>query len=224
MSGRREHPPAIDRADADLALMGRWIVDGPEKQTRAAEALLAERSGWGWLDGLISISCYASLDGRGMLTYSQWVDEKSLRHFIAVERPSMLRFVDRVVQGIERPGAVPYRVYRSAVLRDPRPHFERISITVYETAGPDQQHEFCDIVIGVFEESRPAGLLAVYMHASLDGHRVFQYMEWAEHGAYDEFVGMTANREQLRMLARFPGAWLIEVGQYRFLGGVETVG
>ncbi|ASO21851.1 hypothetical protein FHR81_003501 [Actinoalloteichus hoggarensis] len=224
MSGRRDHPPAIDRADADLALMGRWLVDGPEKQARAADALLAERSGWGWLEGLISISCFAGLDGRGMLTYSQWVDEASLRHFIAVERPSMLRFVDRIVQGIERPGAVPYRVYRAAVLHENRPPFERISITVYETAGHEQQREFSDIVVDGLAASRPAGLLAVYMHVSLDGHRVFQYMEWAEHGAYDEYVGMYANREQLRMVARFPGAWLIEVGQYRFLGGVETVG
>ncbi|AOS64829.1 hypothetical protein [Actinoalloteichus hymeniacidonis] len=224
MSGRRDHPPNIDRPDAGTALMGRWYVDSPEHQAGAADALLAERSGWGWLRGLISISCFASTDGKSVLTYSQWVDEASLKHFIAVERPSMLRFVDERVPGrVERHGTIPYQVYASTILRETRPAFDRVGITVYETAGHDAQRAFCDMVISVLEEGRPPGLIAAHLHVSLDGNRVLEYLEWVDQGAQDEFTMTSASREKLRMLARSPGVWLIEVGQFRFLSGVETV-
>ncbi|RKN41667.1 antibiotic biosynthesis monooxygenase [Streptomyces hoynatensis] len=102
--------------DAGTTLISEWIVGTPERQRRAAEALLGE---WRELSRRLRpvafrrLSCFASVDGRVLLCHARWTSDEAHREWMRTHRPAMVGRIDEAIEGIERPGVVRYRLHGS---------------------------------------------------------------------------------------------------------------
>ncbi|MGW1228959.1 antibiotic biosynthesis monooxygenase [Streptomyces sp. NPDC002530] len=110
--------PDLARPDAGTTLISEWIVDTPDRQDRAARALLGE---WEELsagfrpEAFLRLSCFASADGRALLSIAQWTDDEAHLAFVRAHRAEMIGRIDREVPGIRRPGLVRYRPAHTVV-------------------------------------------------------------------------------------------------------------
>ncbi|WP_240796289.1 antibiotic biosynthesis monooxygenase [Streptomyces sp. RFCAC02] len=105
--------PDLARPDAGTTLVSEWIVDTPDRQDRAARALLQE---WDELsarlrpEAFLRLSCFASADGRVLLSVAQWTSDEAHLAWIREHRAEMISRIDREIPGIRRPGLVRFRL------------------------------------------------------------------------------------------------------------------
>lgn len=115
--------PDMPRPDAGTILVSKWIVDTPERQHAAAEALLGE---WRELrtrfqpEAFRQLSCFRSRDGRLLLSVARWASDEAHLTFMREHRAAMVGRIDQEVPGIQRPGLMRYRLLHS-ILPDAAP-------------------------------------------------------------------------------------------------------
>lgn len=110
--------PDLARPDAGTTLISEWIVDTPDRQDRAGRALLGE---WGELsarfhpEAFLRLSCFASADGRVLLSVAQWTSDDAHLAFVREHRAEMVGRIDHEIPGIRRPGLLRYRLAHTVV-------------------------------------------------------------------------------------------------------------
>ncbi|MER5441757.1 antibiotic biosynthesis monooxygenase [Streptomyces sp. NPDC002790] len=110
--------PDLARPDAGTTLISEWLVDTPDRQDRASRALLGE---WDELsarfhpEAFLRLSCFASADGRVLLSVAQWTSDDAHLAFVREHRAEMVGRIDREIPGIRRPGLVRYRLAHTVV-------------------------------------------------------------------------------------------------------------
>lgn len=144
--------PDLARTDAGTTLISEWIVDTRDRQDRAARALLGE---WGELsarfrpEAFLRLSCFASADGRVLLSVAQWTSDEAHLAFVREHRAEMVNRIDREIPGIRRPGLVRYRLAHTVVP---------------DNAGDDTT----DVIVVARTESEPAPHAARWAEATAD--------------------------------------------------------
>jgi hypothetical protein len=133
-------------------LISEWIVDRPDRQDRAGQALLGE---WGELsakfrpEAFLLLSCFASVDGRVLLSVAQWTSDDAHLAFVREHRAEMVGRIDREIPGIRRPGLVRYRLAHTVVP---------------DGAG----HDTTDVIVVARAESEPASRAGRWAEATAD--------------------------------------------------------
>lgn len=144
--------PDLARPDAGTTLISEWIVGTPDRQDRASRALLGE---WAELsakfrpEAFLRLSCFASADGRVLLSVAQWTSDDAHLAFVREHRAEMVGRIDREIPGIRRPGLVRYRLAH---------------IVVPDGAGDDTT----DGIVVARAESEPASHAARWAEATAD--------------------------------------------------------
>ncbi|RKT85520.1 Antibiotic biosynthesis monooxygenase [Saccharopolyspora antimicrobica] len=172
--------PEITRTDVGTILVSPWLVGTPERQRAAVDATIAEWKAAPWPEAFLSLNCFVSLDGETVLNYAQWTDDEAHREFVRTYRPTLVRGIDEVVPGIERPGLVRYRL-RGSVIAD-GPGGEVVAVFVSDADGPEHAERLvaeAQARLGT-PPDLPPGLRAAHFHVSTDGSRVLVYEEWAD--------------------------------------------
>ncbi|MFF6910422.1 antibiotic biosynthesis monooxygenase [Streptomyces sp. NPDC012389] len=189
MTVRFTDRPDPARTDAGIAKASTWDVGTPERQRQAVDAIRKAWESRGWPHpGLLSYSVYTGEDGRTLLHYSQWADERAYQDFVREGRDARNADIDAAVPRIERLALHTYELYRSALqaegdTREPG----CVVIVDVEFAGPDpaRQRDWIDAVFEALghENRTLEGGIAAHFHVSTDGTRVLNYAEWesAEH-------------------------------------------
>jgi hypothetical protein len=202
--------PDTTRPDAGIALISQWTVHDRERQVAAAEAAIAGWKHVPWPRGLLSHTCFARSDGKTLLHYSQWEDDRAIAAFVGSDRPAWMRFVDEAAPGVQRDWAYASRLYRSMepsnVLRQPG----CIVVVSFETGGVEAQRNFVDALIDRVEQMAGVhhpGAISSRFHLSSDGTRIFNYSEWTTAEAHAEMLQtrLTADSTLLRFIEGMPG-------------------
>ncbi|MFG7944781.1 antibiotic biosynthesis monooxygenase [Streptomyces cacaoi] len=109
------HPtplPDLTRPDAGTLLFSEWIVDTPERQQAAADALFGEWQGLATTlrpEAFLQLACFGSDDGRVLLSTALWTSDEEHLAFVREHRAAMVSRIDEALPGIERPGLVRFR-------------------------------------------------------------------------------------------------------------------
>ncbi|OPC83504.1 hypothetical protein B4N89_23495 [Embleya scabrispora] len=191
----RRSLPEVRRADVGTILVSPWIVGTPERQRAAAEATLGEWEGVPWPDGFLTLSCLLSVDGGRVLNYAQWTNDEDHRAFVRTTRPGMVRNIDEVVPGIERPGLIRYRLVGSAA-RSELPG-EPVLVEVEEIEADDAPaaRRWVERALAAADDGRAPvpGRVATHVHLDLGGTRGLAYTEWVDERAYEAFRAVPAS-------------------------------
>ncbi len=196
MIGSASRFPDVTRRDAGTILVSPWIVGTPERQHAAIEATLAEWSHRTDTAGFLSLSGFASADGGSVLNYAQWTSDAAHLAFMQSARPALVREIDTVVPGIERPGVVRYRLHRSVVPDRRRWRVPGTMVAVtFDVEGPDVQRALIDVLVtrGPALTDPHPGLIAAHFHVSVDGRRVLNYSEWTDATAHADFLASSTS-------------------------------
>ncbi|MFF7248226.1 antibiotic biosynthesis monooxygenase [Embleya sp. NPDC008237] len=182
------HPlPRVRRSDVGTILVSPWIVHTPERQRAAVDATIAEWEGVPWPTGFLTLNCFVSTDGERVLNYAQWTSDDEHRAFVRTARPKLVRGIDEVVPGIERPGVIRYRLAGSAI--HPALPAPAVLIVIEDIAADDAQaaREWAELVLGTAVREQVPGRIATHVHIDLDGTRGMAYTEWTDEQAYTAF-------------------------------------
>ncbi|MGH8880970.1 MAG: antibiotic biosynthesis monooxygenase family protein [Stackebrandtia sp.] len=210
--------PKVDRTDAGTILVSDWLVDSPERQRAAAEALHA---GWRELattPGFLSLSSFGSLDGDHILNYAQWTDDESHRRFARTDRPELVARIDAAVPGIERPGVRRYRLHRSVDFKaDWQPGC--VVVIQFDTDSATRAEELVDAIIAR-QDRRPEGACYAHFHIGKDGTRMLNYAGFRDVRSHEiaarspAMVGPGGIRDAI---AAMPGVTGLGFTRYRLL-------
>ncbi|MFE6157500.1 antibiotic biosynthesis monooxygenase [Streptomyces sp. NPDC056486] len=220
--------PAVRRADAGTILVSSWIVPAPDVQERAADLVIEEWERQERPDAMLSLTTFLSEDGSHVLNYAQWTDDDAHREWVRERRPAAIGTIDKTLPGIERPGVVRYALYRSYAPQENASRRPGALVTpTFDTQGPHGQRALSDAVIGILERIRPAGLLGAHFHASKDGRRVLNYVEWQDMAAWRRFAddgGTNELRTKIGTLEGVTPAYSrLDVPRYRPYRSLENV-
>ncbi|WP_119460345.1 antibiotic biosynthesis monooxygenase [Rhodospirillaceae bacterium SYSU D60014] len=214
--------PDITRPDVGTVLVSPWLVDTPERQQAAVEATIAAWESAPWPHGFLSLSCFVSSDGETVLNYAQWTSDEAHHEFVRTQRPTLVRGIDDAVPGIERPGVVRYRLYRSHVSDGPPRTADCIVIISIQANGPERARQWIDTVLDALKaETDPhAGLISAHFHISIDGTRILNYAEWTDEQAHREALersgpGTIGSAPAWRQVQTMPGVTHIGFKRYR---------
>lgn len=238
MTGSPALLPEITRPDAGVSTFSEWIVGAPQRQGAALDAAMDAWNDEPWPVGMLSYTCFVSLDGSTLRHHTQWTDDDARRRFWSAETPEQaprhlaesrvarVRTIDEVVPGIERDGLAVYDLYRSYIpgLAPAAPGC--IVIVTIDFDGPDRarQHQWIDAVLAALDaEHEPIpGLLGAHFHTSTDGAQVVNYAEWTSVQAHRDALdngpaglGQT-DLPEWRRVVDFPGVEdLAKFNRYR---------
>ncbi|MCI2416727.1 hypothetical protein MOQ72_04770 [Saccharopolyspora sp. K220] len=176
--------PDITRSDVGTILVSPWLVGTPQRQRDAVDATIEEWQNAPQPKAFLSLNCFVSGDGATVLNYAQWTDDDAHREFMRTYRPALVRGIDEVVPGIERPGLVRYRLHGSLAATE-RGRGEVVAVFTSDANGIEHARNLLDEArarIGA-ESDLPPGLHAVHFHISIDGARVLIYEEWSDEAA-----------------------------------------
>ena len=165
--------PDIDRPDVEVEVVHQHAVETSGEQREFADATLATWDAAPWPEGVLSRTCYRSIDGQRVLTYEQRNGDHA-------------RTVDH--------GGIAYRLYRSGT-RDAAPVPGCIVIVEVQTDGDDTARRWIDTVFEALaaETTVHPGGISGHFHISLDGTRVMNYAEWTSEQAHVEALSGTGS-------------------------------
>lgn len=169
--------PDLARPDAGTTLISEWIVDTPDRQDRASRALLGE---WEELssglrpEAFLRLSCFASADGRALLSIAQWTSDEAHLAFVRAHRSEMIGRIDREVPGIRRPGLVRYRLAHT-VVADGTGGDTAGTVVVGRSGGEGPPApQWAESTAARLRAAPPPGLGTAHVFVSLDGaHGLF---------------------------------------------------
>ena len=171
--------PDLARADAGTTLISEWIVDTPDRQDRAGRALLGE---WDELsarfrpEAFLRLSCFASADGRVLLSVAQWTSDDAHLAFVREHRAEMVGRIDREVPGIGRPGLVRYRLAHTVVLdRASDDKTDVIVVARAESEPAPHAARWAEATADRLRAAPPPGMGTAHVFVSEDGARGLLY-------------------------------------------------
>ncbi|MFG2526950.1 antibiotic biosynthesis monooxygenase [Streptomyces sp. NPDC048516] len=180
----------MPRCDADTILVSEWIVDTPERQQAAAEALLGE---WRELctrvqpEAFRQLSCFGRLDGRLLLSVARWASDEAHLAFMREHRAAMVGRIDQEVPGIQRPGLMRYRLLHS-VLPDAAPESaDALSVLRAEARAAEAVRSWADRTAVTLREAATAMAGPTHVLVSADGLHALLAAWMAPHDRWDHW-------------------------------------
>ncbi|MBU7598844.1 antibiotic biosynthesis monooxygenase [Streptomyces sp. P38-E01] len=170
--------PDLARPDAGTTLISEWIVDTPDRQRRAGRALLEE---WGELsarfrpEAFLRLSCFASADGRVLLSVAQWADDDALLAFVREHRAEMVGSIDREVPGIRRPGLIRCRLAHTVVPDGVGADTTDVIVARAESGPASDAVRWAEATADRLRASPPAGAGTAHVFVSGDSTRGLLY-------------------------------------------------
>ncbi|PBC86908.1 hypothetical protein SAMN05428945_5511 [Streptomyces sp. 2224.1] len=205
--------PDMPRADAGTILVSEWIVDTPERQHAAAEALLGE---WRELctriqpEAFQQLSCFGSLDGRLLLSLARWASDEAHLAFMREHRAGMVGRIDQEVPGIQRPGLMRYRLLHS-VLPDAVPKSADVLVVLRaEARAADLVRSWADRTAVKLREATAAAPGPAHVLVSTDGLHALLAVRKTPDDSWDHGMPATAG-----------GIHVHDPQRYRLLGSVH---
>ncbi|GHG83275.1 antibiotic biosynthesis monooxygenase [Streptomyces griseocarneus] len=178
--------PVFERPDVASVLVHIVPVDGPERQRAVADAVVAHWRSRRWPEGLVSLNCYTSTDGRSVLTYAQWSSEEALRDSLRDEESVSRGKPGWGVPGVVAPEPAEFRLYRAVrptALPDPEVVAECFPGAVFTMADGVSARKWIDTLLASEEEAEGEdraypGAIAANFHVGADDSSVLVLSEW----------------------------------------------
>ncbi|MFF9347539.1 antibiotic biosynthesis monooxygenase [Streptomyces sp. NPDC014734] len=171
--------PDLARPDAGTTLISEWIVDTPDRQERAARALLGE---WDELsarfrpEAFLRLSCFASADGRVLLSVAQWTSDDAHLAFVREHRAEMVGRIDREIPGIRRPGLVRYRLAHTVATDGADGGTTDVIVVARAGSEPgDPAARWAEVTADRLRAAPPPGMGTAHVFVSEDGARGLLY-------------------------------------------------
>ncbi|MEV5986394.1 antibiotic biosynthesis monooxygenase [Streptomyces sp. NPDC052051] len=171
--------PDLARPDAGTTLISEWIVDTPDRQDRAGRALLGE---WDELsarfrpEAFLRLSCFASADGRVLLSVAQWTSDEAHLAFVREHRAEMVGRIDREVPGIRRPGLVRYRLAHTVVPDGGGVDTTDVAVLAHAEREPSAHAaRWAEATADRLRAAPPLGMGTAHVFVSEDGARGLLY-------------------------------------------------
>ncbi|MFB7915353.1 antibiotic biosynthesis monooxygenase [Streptomyces sp. NPDC056061] len=181
--------PDLARPDAGTTLISEWVVDTPDRQDRACRALLGE---WTELsarfrpEAFLRLSCFASADGRVLLSVAQWTGDEAHLAFVREHRADMVGNIDREIPGIRRPGLVRYRLAHTVVPDGAGDDTTDVIVVSHAGSGPASSASaarWAEATADRLRAAPPPGMGTAHVFVGEDGARGLLYAPVTD--AYD---------------------------------------
>lgn len=205
--------PDFARADSHLVLVSPYLVPDTRSASEVVAEILDDWEAATLSSGLLTLTCFTSLDERHVLTYAQWTDLHAYRAFSAARDERANGQLPPAVTGMREP--VLFRIYRSR-LDDPYQPASCLVAPSFDADGAESQRRLADSMLSLADGgATDPGLLRAHFHLSLDGTRVVNFAEWTSADAHQQMV---SQRDLTRTSSRInasPGIRYIGFDRYQ---------
>ncbi|WP_149829890.1 antibiotic biosynthesis monooxygenase [Streptomyces tailanensis] len=198
--------PDIARPDARAVFVSHWYVGDPD---RARSVLDEVTDAWRrapWPEEVLTFSCYLSVEGDTVMTYTQCSGATTYR-----------RFVGALPVAVARREPVEYRLHRSVVTELAAEPPGALVTAMFDVDGPERQRFIVDSIARRLEEApadEHAGMIGSHFHLSVDGTRVTNFAEWTTDEAHVAFLEGGTRHGNLRVTEQTPGVRPIGFRRY----------
>ncbi len=178
--------PVLDRADVESVLVTILVAREPDDQAPLAQAVTRFWSEADWPDGLLSVACYTSTDGRSVLTYAQWTSDSALRARLDSGPGADSSILAEGPPGVQVTGPTRYRleqVVRGSAVTDPDVVPACFPVAFFEMSDVVEARKWIGDLLeaegetGGRARSYPGGI-AANIHLSEEGTSVMIFSEW----------------------------------------------
>ncbi|MCB5909987.1 antibiotic biosynthesis monooxygenase [Streptomyces pinistramenti] len=197
--------PDLRRADAATVFVGQRHVPNRADAHRELERTAVEWSSVPWPAGILSFSCYLSVEEDTVLTYVQCAGGNSAQLFVR-------SFHERAGAG-----SVEYRLTRSVLPPGSSGSPACVVIATFDVDGAERQERVVSSLVEALDGMPPEqspGMLSANFHASIDGTRVLNYAEWTSDDAHLAFLDSATRVTTMRVSGDVPGVRPIGFKRY----------
>ncbi|MEU7147195.1 hypothetical protein AB0B79_06855 [Streptomyces sp. NPDC039022] len=197
--------PHVRRTDVASVHVSQLYVPDRAQAKSVLEQTAAAWSDVSWPAGILSFSCYTSVEEDTVLTYVQCADENSYRPFVDTLR------------GPARSGAVEYRLRASVTPQNETGTPSCMVIATFDVDGAERQGRVIDSLVKALTDTpnaQPPGMISANFHASTDASRVLNYAEWTSDEAHIAFLDSVTRQSTMRASGDVPGVRPIGFKRY----------
>jgi hypothetical protein len=181
--------PDLGRPDLGSVLVTVVEAESADDQTAVARAVADRWRAMKWPRGLLSVSCFTSVDDHLLLTYAQWASRGG-QHASPADGGFISRAAAHLVSGVRVHSSVEYVVYRGTIA-DPTAVPTFFSVDEFQTAGLEATHAWIDRALSLEAEAgahAAPGAVSGHIHVSADGTRMLNLSGWVSRAAHAEFL------------------------------------
>ncbi|MEU1733475.1 antibiotic biosynthesis monooxygenase [Streptosporangium sp. NPDC020145] len=204
--------PDVRRTDARAVFVGQRYVPTRQAAIEVLQQHVEQWSGTPWPVGVLSFSCYLSVEEDTVLTYAQCSDAAVYRPFVAS------------LHGAANAGAVEYRLRGSVVPRGAAGTPGCMVVATFDVDGAERQDRVIDSLTDALERTRAGrspGMLSANFHVSTDATRVLNYAEWTSDETHTAFLDSAARVTTRSVSDDIPGVRPIGFKRYHLYRGFE---
>ena len=198
--------PVIDRDDAPIAVLNRWVTTVPEQQRSLADASLGAWGNTSWPAGLRSVNCFVSTNGDTVFTYEQWSGDQDLAAFSAAGRAENDRAVTAEHDKTEHSDPFVCRLHRSSIM-DTTSTPGCVVVTTFAFEEAETARAWADAICHA-DATQPEptpGLISRHFLISPDGTQVLNYSEWLDEDAHRGFLENPVQTPEWQRVDEFTG-------------------
>ncbi len=181
--------PDLRRPDVGSVLVTVVEAESVEGQAAVARAVADRWRAANWPEGLLSLTCFASLEGHVLLTYAQWASGGA-PHASPADGGFISRATAHLDSSVRVHPSVEYLLHRSTVA-DPTAVPAFFSVDEFRTAGHEATHAWIDRALSLEAEAgahAAPGAVSGHIHVSGDGDRMLNLSGWVSPAAHAEFL------------------------------------
>ncbi|MEV6948279.1 hypothetical protein AB0N07_41430 [Streptomyces sp. NPDC051172] len=215
MSLATDPAPDLGRPDAATVLVTVVETGSAQGRTAAAQAVADHWLAAPWPEGLLSLTCFTSLEDHLLLLYAQW-EPGATPHAAPADDASLSRATAGLADTVRIHPSVDYVVHRSTVAdHTAAPAF--FSVDAFRTTGREATHAWMDRALALEAEAgahTAPGAVSGHLHVSGDGARMLNLSGWVSPAAHAEFLAGGALRQVFEALGS-PGTPCVGSSGYR---------
>ncbi|WP_405773447.1 hypothetical protein [Streptomyces sp. NBC_01538] len=211
-------PPSVpDLGRPDVGSVHVTVVEAGSADLQAAVAR-AVADHWRaekWPEGLLSLTCFTSLEDHLLLTYAQWASSGA-PHASPADGGLLSLPAAHLADGVRVHPPVEYLPHRSTVA-DPTAVPAFFSVDEFQTAGREATHAWIDRALSLEAEAgahAAPGAVSGHIHVSGDGNRMLNLSGWVSPAAHAEFQAGGALLQVFAVLGS-PGTPCVGSNGYR---------
>ncbi|ASM71307.1 MULTISPECIES: hypothetical protein [Roseobacteraceae] len=226
MAATANETPAIGHPEAGLILISYWSVDTPALQREAATLAMDLWDDVAWPDGLLSHHVFGGHDGKTVINYAQWRDNRDFETYLASDQPVRADKIENHSTGITRESIDRFHLYRrmdgSATGAVPT----CFVLVTFDLAPPAQAQTLVDTIIAAAQPpaksaSGSSGDIASHFHINQDATKVVNVAEFTDAQSHKSLVQSTLQDDSpvIKAISGIRGATVRNFQRFDLLGG-----
>lgn len=226
MTESMNETPVIGHPDAGLILISYWSVDSPARQREAAALAMDLWDDVAWPKGLLSHHVFGGHDGKTVVNYAQWRDNRDFDGYLSSDQPDRAHRIEDHPAGITRESIDRFRLYRRMAGTAPGAVPTCFVLVTFDVEPSANAEKLVDTIISAARspatpQSDNRGNIASHFHINQEATKVVNVAEFTDAQSHENLVqsGLQDNSPVIKAISDFNGAKVRNFQRFSLLTG-----